>query len=182
MKIKVKEFVEGLYTKATDEKGNLVSFINPKGDCIDLRAAKDYKFNAPQAGVQYQKDNVKLRDVKFDEQMIDLGIAMQLPKGYIAKIKQRSSTTKKLRIVPITSGFIDNCYNGNDDEWKLYCYAIDSTTINKGDRLCQFEICLSQFATIWQKIKWIFSRKPKFVFVNTLNNTNRGGHGSTGVK
>ena len=164
-----------------NEKGNIVPFINSKGDCIDLRAANDYVFKAPQAGVQYQKDNVKHRDVKFDEQMIDLGIAIQLPTGYVAKIRHRSSTTKKLRIVPVTSGFIDNCYNGNEDEWKFYCYAIDSTVIHKGDRICQFEICLSQFATRWQKIKWLFS-KPKFVFVDSLNNINRGGHGSTGVK
>ena len=93
MKIKVKEFVKGLYTEAKNENGNLVPFINPKGDCIDLRAAKDYNFEAPQAGILHQKDGIKTRDVKFDEKMIELGIAMQLPKGFVAKIRQRSSTT-----------------------------------------------------------------------------------------
>lgn len=181
MKVKIKELVKGLYTEAKDENGNVVPLINPKGDCIDLRAAEDYIFHAPQAGVQYQKDNVKFRDVKFDEKMISLGIAMQLPKGYVGKIRQRSSTTKNLRLLSATSGYIDNCYNGNKDEWKFYCFSVDNTVIHKGDRICQFEICLSQYATVWQKIKWLFS-KPKFVFVDQLNNESRGGHGTSGVK
>ena len=115
MKIKVKEFVKGLYTEAKNENGNLIPFINPKGDCIDLRAAEDYNFEAPQAGILHQKDGIKTRDVKFDEKMIKLGIAMQLPKGFVAKVRQRSSTTKNLKLVMATSGFIDNCYNGDTD-------------------------------------------------------------------
>ena len=182
MKIKVKEFVKGLYTEAKNENGNLVPFINPKGDCIDLRAAEDYNFEAPQAGILHQKDGIKTRDVKFDEKMIKLGIAMQLPKGFVAKIRQRSSTTKNLKLVMATSGFIDNCYNGDTDEWAFYCYSIDKTSIHKGDRICQFEVCLSQYATIWQKIKWIFTKKIEFKFVGHLDNKSRGGHGSTGVK
>ena len=66
MKIKVKETVKGLYTEAKNEKGNAVPFINPIGDCIDLRAAEDYEFEAPQAGILHQKDGVKTRDVKLD--------------------------------------------------------------------------------------------------------------------
>ena len=57
MKIKVKKLVKGLYTEAKDEKGNLIPFINPIGDCIDLRAAADYKFEAPQAGILHQKES-----------------------------------------------------------------------------------------------------------------------------
>jgi dUTP pyrophosphatase len=185
MKIKVKEFKKGLYTNAKDENGNLIPFINPKGDWIDLRALGTYKFNAPQSGTLkthvVNGQDVKYRDVTFDCKLIDLGIAMQLPKGIVAKIKQRSSTTMKLHILPATSGAIDNSYNGNEDMWKLYAVALDHTTINEGDRICQFTIELSQFATFWQKLKWLIS-KPKFVFVDELNNTNRGGHGSTGLK
>lgn len=174
MKIKVKEFVEGLYTKEP--------FINVKGDCIDLRAAEDYTFKAPQAGVQYQKNNEKLRDVSFDCQMIKLGIAMELPKGFSAIIKPRSSTTKKLKLVMATSGYIDNSYKGDADEWCFYCYALDNTTIHKGDRICQFMIIPNQFASIFDKIKWLFTNKITFEWVKSLSNNNRGGHGSTGVK
>lgn len=182
MKIKVKEIVKGLYTEAVNEKGEKAPFINPIGDCIDLRAAEDYEFEAPQAGILSQKNGVKTRDVKFDEKMIKLGIAMQLPKGFSAKIRQRSSTTKKLRLVMASSGFIDTAYCGDNDEWKFYCYSVDKTTIHKGDRICQFEIVPNQFATIWQKLKWLFSSKIKFEWVETLGNTDRGGHGKTGVK
>lgn len=182
MKVKVKELVKGLYTEARDEENNSASFINPIGDCIDLRAAEDYIFNAPQSGLLRQKDGVKTRDVKFDEKLIKLGIAMQLPKGFSAKIKQRSSTTKKLRLLMASSGFIDTAYCGDSDEWGFYCIAIDKTTIHKGDRICQFEIVPNQFATRWQKIKWLLSNKVEFEWVNTLGNESRGGHGKTGIK
>jgi len=174
MIIKIKELTKGLYTEAKDEKDNLIPFINPIGDCIDLRAAEDYEFSAPQI------DNNN--NIRFDEKLIKLGIAMQLPKGYSAIIRQRSSTTKKLRVLMATSGFIDTSYCGNTDEWMFYCFAIDKTTIHKGDRICQFEIKPNQFATIWQKIKWVFSSRIKFKWVNNLNNKPRGGHGKTGVK
>ena len=182
MKIKVKELVKGLYTETTDEKGNHTSFINPIGDCIDLRAAEDYEFNAPQAGILHKKGEIKAREVKFDEKLIRLGIAMQLPKGFSAKIRQRSSTTKKLRLLMATSGFIDTSYCGDTDEWGMYCFAVDNTTIHKGDRICQFEIVPNQFATIWQKLKWLFSSEIKFEWVETLGNEARGGHGKTGVR
>jgi dUTP pyrophosphatase len=182
MKIKVKEIVKGLYTEAKDENGNLVPFINPIGDCIDLRAAEDYTFDAPQAGILHQKDGVKTRDVKFDEKLVRLGIAMQLPKGFSAKIRQRSSTTKKLRLLMASSGFIDTAYCGDTDEWMFYCFSVDKNTIHKGDRICQFEIVPNQFATKWQKLKWLFSSNVEFEWVDNLGNEARGGHGKTGVK
>lgn len=173
MKIKVKEIVKGLYTEAKNEKGESTPFINPIGDCIDLRAAEDYEFEAPQAGIT--------RDVKFDEQMIKLGIAMQLPKGFSAKMKGRSSLTKRFRLIMICSGFMDNSYNGDNDEWTFRAMAIDKTVIHKGDRICQFEIVPNQFATMWQKLKWLFSSKIEIEWVDKLGNADRGGFGSTGV-
>lgn len=181
LKIKVKEIVKGLYTEAKDEKGNLVPFINPIGDCIDLRAAADYEFEAPQAGILHQKDGVKTRDVKFDEQMIRLGIAMQLPKGFSAKMKGRSSLTKRFRLIMVCSGFMDNSYNGDNDEWTFRAIAIDKTTVHRGDRICQFEVVPNQFATMWQKLKWLFSSKIEFEWVDKLGNADRGGFGSTGT-
>ena len=181
MKIKIKELTKGLYTEAKNNRGDYVTFINYKGDCIDLRAAEEYKFNAPQANTLHKKDNTKTRDVKFDEKLIKLGIAVQLPKGFSAIIRQRSSTTKKLKLVMASSGFIDNSYCGDSDEWGFYCYAIDKTTIHKGERICQFEVVPNQFATVWQKIKWLFTNKIEFIWVDNLGNKDRGGHGSTGV-
>lgn len=182
MKIKVKEAVKGLYTQATDNKGKKVLFVNPLGDCIDLRAAADYEFEAPQAGILSQKNGVKSRNVKFDTQVISLGIAIQLPKGLVGRIVERSSGVVKLNLKKMGGGYIDNCYKGDDDIWKIPVTSMIKQTIHKGDRICQFHIELSQFATPWQKLKWLFS-KPKFVFVDSFNNNkNRGGFGSTGIK
>lgn len=54
------------------------------------------------------------------------------------------------------------------------------TIINKGDRICQFRIQLSQKATFWQKIKWLLSSGVELVKVDNLSSVNRGGFGSTG--
>lgn len=170
LKIKVKELTEGCMPK-----------IIEKGDLIDLRAADNYTFKAPQAGVQHQKDNKKYRDVTFDEQSIKLGVAMQLPKGMMAKIKGRSSLTKRHGVVMCCSGEIDNSYCGNNDEWLCRVFAIRAGKIEKHDRICQFEVVPNQKATMWQKLKWLFSSGVKLVKVDDLGNNNRGGFGSTGV-
>ena len=169
LKIKVKELTEGCMPE-----------IIEKGDLIDLKAADTYIFNAPQAGIQHQKDNKKYRDVTFDEQLIKLGVAMQLPKGMMAKLKGRSSLTKNHGVVMCCSGEIDNSYNGNGDEWFFRVFAIRAGKIEKLDRICQFEVVPSQKATVWQKIKWLLSSGVKLVKVDDLGNNNRGGFGSTG--
>lgn len=114
---------------------------------------------------------------------IPLGVAMKLPKGYEAVVLPRSSTPKKFGIMYGNSmGVIDNSYCGNKDEWKFPAVAIRPTSIDKGTRICQFRVQLSQKATTWQKIKWLFTSGVKLVEVDDLGNDNRGGFGSTGVK
>lgn len=181
MVIKIKELCKGLYTEATNENGEFAPFINPKGDCIDLRAAHDITLRAPQASIRKQKGDIKFDNIKFHVETIGLGLAIQLPKGLVGRIVERSSGCTKLFIKKMGGGFIDNCYNGDNDEWKVPVSALKDITIHKGDRICQFHVELSQFATPWQKLKWLFS-KPKFVFVDSLNNSDRGGFGTSGVK
>lgn len=171
LKIKVKELTEGC-----------MPVIIEKGDLIDLRAAENHIFKAPQAGVQYTKDNEKYRDVSFDEQVINLGVAMQLPKGMMAKLKGRSSLTKNHGVVMSCSGEIDNSYCGNTDEWKFRVFAIRAGKIEALDRICQFEVVPSQKATMWQKLKWLFSSGIELIKVDNLSNNNRGGFGSSGVR
>ena len=79
-------------------------------------------------------------------------------------------------------GVIDNTYCGNNDEWKYPAIALRDTIIKRGDRICQFRIQLSQKATLWQKIKWFLSSGIKIIKVDSLDNNDRGGFGSTGVK
>ena len=158
-----------------------------KGEWVDLRAAETVHLNAPQAGTlkRYKvgREEVSHRDVEFSYTLIPLGVAMKLPKGFEAIVLPRSSTYTRYKIIQSNSmGVIDNSYSGNHDEWKFPAIAMSDTTIECGDRICQFRIQLSQKATVWQKIKWFFSSGVKIVEVDNLDGADRDGIGSTGVK
>lgn len=113
--------------------------------------------------------------------LIPLGIAMELPAGYEAHILPRSSTAKNYDVILANSkGIIDNSYSGDNDEWGFFALAFNDTHIGGDIRLCQFRIQLSQKATFWQKLKWLFTSKIVLEEVEHLNSTNRGGFGSTG--
>lgn len=163
MKIKIKLF-----------EGGQLPEITPKGDWIDCFAAKDIVINTPYANTLHQ--NKTIRDVVIANDLIPLGFAMQLPKGYEAVANPRSSTYNKYGVILANSqGVIDNSYNGENDQWWFNAIALRGTTIHKGDKICQFRIQLSQFATIWQKIKWLFwNGKIEFVQVESLEGESRG--------
>lgn len=161
--------------------------IIAKGEWIDLRASVSVVMKAPQAQVlkrvTVNGETTSYRDVEFDTQLIPLGIAMQLPKGYEAVVLPRSGTLKNFGIMLTHSaGIIDSSYCGDEDEWKFSAIALNHCEIQEGDRICQFRIQLSQKATMWQKIKWLFSSKITFTEVDHLGNEGRGGFSSTGVK
>lgn len=122
------------------------------GDWIDLRAAESVTLRAG------------------DYHLIRLGVGMILPDGYEAHILPRSSTPLKFGIICANSmGVIDNSYSGDNDEWHFPAFAIKDTTIQKGDRIAQFRIVKNQ---------------PRILFetVSHLNETSRGGIGSTGTR
>ncbi len=127
-----------------------LTYIDGKSDWIDLRAAED---------VSLQKGEFKL---------IPLGVAMELPKGYEAHVVPRSSTFKNFGIIQTNhQGVIDCSYCGDNDQWFMPVYAVRDTQIHVNDRICQFRIMENQ---------------PKLEFdeVESLDNADRGGHGSTG--
>lgn len=158
-----------------------------KGDWIDLSVSKDANVKGPVADTlkrtRVNGTDESKRKVSFTYYQLPLGIAMQLPKGFEAVAVPRSSTFKKYGLIMTNSiGVIDNSYCGDDDEWQFPTIACRDAFIEKGSRICQFKIQLSQNATIWQKIKWLLSSGFKFKEVESLDNPNRGGFGSTGVK
>ena len=121
-----------------------------QGDWIDLRAAEDVELKAGQF------------------KLIRLGVGMILPEGYEAHVAPRSSTFKTFGIIQTNSpGVIDNSYCGEEDEWRMPAYALRDTVIHKNDRICQFRIVQKQ---------------PDLTFetVEHLQETSRGGFGSTG--
>ena len=111
--------------------------------------------------------------------LISLGVSMELPEGYEAYVVPRSSTFKKWGIIQSNGiGIIDSSYKGDNDIWRFPAYCLEGkdiidgcfgTVIKKNDRICQFRI---------------MKKQPDFQFVavDKLNNDDRGGIGSTGVR
>jgi dUTP pyrophosphatase len=169
--MKIKVFLSG--------KQKLPNVIK-KGDWIDLCSNEFYNAIGPQTKVQSR--NSGRRDTVVNYHLLDLGVAMQLPKGYEAIVVPRSSSYRHFGFIQANSiGVIDNTYCSEKDIWKLPILSLSDTTIYEGDRVAQFRIQLSQKASMWQKIKWLFSSKIKLVKVDHLRNEERGGIGSTGI-
>ena len=121
-----------------------------KGDWIDLKSAVTYEYK------------------KGDFFLVNLGVSMELPKGYEALLAPRSSTFKKYGLIVTNSiGIIDNLYHSDDDVWMLPVYALRDGHIEKNDRVAQFRIIENQPSI-------------EFKVVDSLNNVSRGGFGSTG--
>ena len=133
------------------DKIDKLCYIDGKSDWIDLRAS----------------ETVELKAGEF--KLIPLGVAMQLPAGYEAHVVPRSSTFKNFGVIQTNSqGVIDESYSGPNDQWFFPAYALRDTVINTNDRICQFRI---------------IEHQPKIEFCesNLENNSDRGGHGSTGT-
>lgn len=143
--------MENIEIKYHDDELVKLNYIDGKSDWIDLRSAED---------VVLKKGEFKL---------ISLGVSMKLPKGYEAHIVPRSSTFKNFGIIQTNSiGIVDNTYCGDKDIWKYPVLAIRDTEIHKNDRICQFRIVENQPMVIFNE-------------VIKLDDTNRGGFGSTGI-
>lgn len=146
-----------------------------KGDFIDLRVdtIKEWKrvgtIKEPN-GIAVEESNWEtILYRKGDVIKFGLGVAMELPEGYEAEIRPRSSTFKKYGLIQTNSvGTIDNSYKGDNDEWMVEFVAMRDGAINRFDRVCQFRI--------WEN-------QPSFEFeeVDRLGNEDRGGFGSTGM-
>ena len=153
--------------------------VSKKGGWYDVFMPSDGKLESPIAN-RLRKNNT-VRNVEFYPQLVSLGFAMELPKGFEAIIAPRSSTYPNFSATITNNiGVIEDTYCGDDDIWKAHIKADRATEWKAGDRLFQFRIQLSQKATIWQKLRWLFwNGKIKFVPVKFLGNKNRGGFGST---
>ena len=169
MKIKVKLFNKNCKFEAIKQ-----------GEWIDLKSAVTCQLDSPYAHTLNGKR--EKREVVFDDYKIPLGIGMKLPKGFEALILPRSGTFNAFgSILANSQGVIDSCYSGPNDQWAYQMIALTNCVVNEGERICQFRIQLSQKATIWQKIKWLFTNKIEFEFVDDYEGVDRGGFGSTGV-
>ncbi len=172
LKVKIKRFKneEGKYPVAFPK-------VIKKGEWIDLASSKEVIIDAPQAGT-LKGSEAKKRDVISEVTYIPLGVAMELPEGFEAIVASRSSTAKKLGVMIANGiGVIDNSYCGDNDEWVFPVVPLRKTSIAVNTRICQFRIQLSQKATLWQKIKWLFSSGIELIEVECLGNESRKGLG-----
>lgn len=112
------------------------------------------------------KEDVILKAGEF--KLIDLGVAMKLPKGYEALVVPRSSTFIKYGIIQTNClGIIDETYCGNHDVWKFPALALRDTEIGSCTRIAQFRIIKHQ-------------PDIRFFELENLPDKSRGGFGSTG--
>lgn len=172
-----------IYIKRFNKDIELPKII-AKGDWVDLRSAKDITLKAP---IIKNISKNKPNKVEFSTTLIPLGVAMLLPDGMEANVVARSGTFKNYGIMQInTFAVIDGGkfgYNGPNDEWKFQAVALRNTIIPINERVCQFRIQLSQKATIWQKLKWLFTSGVEIIEVDNLpEKEDRGGFSTTGTK
>lgn len=143
--------MERIKIKYFTDKIEKLTYIDGKSDWIDVRASEE----------------VELKAGEF--KLIPLGIAMELPRGYEAHLVPRSSTFKTWGLIQVNSmGVVDCSYCGDNDMWRMPVYATRDTVVHVNDRIAQFRIMENQ---------------PQIVFeeVEHLENTDRGGFGSTGT-
>jgi dUTP pyrophosphatase len=133
-----------------NEKLTRIQAINI-GDWTDLRCAEEIE--------------LKAGEFRF----IDLGISVEVPKGYEMHIAPRGSTFKNFGLLQVNSvGVLDESYSGDTDIVKMPALAMRDTKIGFDDRICQCRLVPKQPNLTW-------------VTVKTLDNDARGGFGSTGT-
>ena len=94
-------------------------------------------------------------------------IIIEIPKGYMLEIKDRSSTLKRKGLY-VSTGYIDNDYCGEGDEILLQVYNLtdQEVKVEKGERLGQ-----AAFVRV---------DVPEWEEVDKMADKNRGGFGTTG--
>lgn len=114
----------------------------------------------------YTVEDVTMKTGDF--QLIDLGVVIEVPKGYESRLLPRSSTFNNYGILQANSeGVIDQSFCGPNDWWLFPAYATRDVVIPKGTRIAQFRVV---------------ERQPdlEFIEIEESTNPNRGGIGSTG--
>lgn len=101
--------------------------------------------------------------------LVETGTVIETPKGYVLMISPRSSTFKNYGLMQVNSvGIVDQDYAGDNDTIKFPYINMhsESVTIPAGERIGQ---------GVFVKIE-----TAEFEEVETMNNDDRGGFGSTG--
>ena len=112
----------------------------------------------------YSRHDVMI--LPMDITRISTNLIIEVPKGYMLYLKDRSGTAKKG--ILITAGIVDQDFCGPDDEILLQFFnpTQNSVSIKRGERIAQgIFVRINQCE--WEE-------------VDEMTNQNRGGFGSTG--
>lgn len=127
----------------------------------------EYKTSGAVAFDLYSRIDASIPAKTLDR--LPTNIIIEIPKGYMLQIKDRSSTMKKKGLL-VTTGYIDNDYHGELDEILLQVYNLtdNEVKIEKGERIGQGAFVRVDIAE-WEE-------------VDKMKEESRGGFGSTGHK
>lgn len=97
---------------------------------------------------------------------VPANVVVEIPKGYMLLLKDRSSTAKKKGLI-CAPGFIDQDFCGDEDELLLqfYNFQKEPVTLERGERLGQAAFVKIEIAE-WEE-------------VDKMEKSTRGGFGST---
>ena len=141
------------------------------GDWVDIRVSAISDINSSKEEIEQNRLMMRSNQIitikSGDVIKIAHGFALELPEGFEAILHPRSSLFKKTGLIFVSSGVIDEGYNGDTDEWFSVWKATRDAPIFYDQRIAQFRIQKKQ-------------PELKFNFVETLGNEARGSHGSTG--
>lgn len=126
---------------------------------------------------QYQSEKAAALDLYVRKKVVikpgkvsyvPLNVALELPPNHWALLAARSSLHKKGLILANGIGIGDEDYCGDDDEYlaALLNFSQQKAVIKKGERIVQLIVLPRQ--------------QMELESVKNLNNTDRGGFGSTG--
>jgi dUTP pyrophosphatase len=126
----------------------------------------EYKSDGAVALDLYSRETVNIQPGEV--KLIPLNVAVEVPKGYFLLLANRSSTYK-LGITCVNGiGVGDHDFCGDNDEYMFPAlnYTKNPVTIERGTRCCQMLILPVENVDVKE--------------VDTLDNKDRGGFGTTG--
>lgn len=128
----------------------------------------EYKTEGAAAFDLYARVNMEIPPKEF--KYVPLNVAVETPVGYFLLLAPRSSTHKKGLWMANGIGIGDPDFSGDNDEYHAvyYNFSDKPVLIEKGERIAQAVfVPIMQFQ--WNEVK-------------KMNNKNRGGFGTTGIK
>lgn len=116
----------------------------------------------------YSSEDKKIESGKI--YVIKLGISVMIPQGFYAVVNGNRDSFRKYGFVPLnpTTTFMTRKF-GNSDEWCIPVYAVKDVFLKKFTPVCGFEIRISQFASIKNKVKWLLSGPIKLEKIEESN-------------